>query len=90
MSTNSRTVTIHNPRYRRLVNRLVTIRKIAGISQEHLASGIGLSQSDISKVERCERRLDIAELHDWLSVLVGSEVSREIVRILKDWNEPID
>lgn len=90
VSTNSRTATIHNPRYRRLVNRLITIRKIAGISQQQLASEIGLSQSDISKVERCERRLDFAELYDWLFVLVGAEVTGEIAKILEDWNEPID
>lgn len=48
--------------YRAVIAALVRVRKEKRITQVQLAAAIRVPQSFISKVERCERRLDIAEL----------------------------
>lgn len=40
-----------------------------GVTQGNLADALGFSQSDISKVERGVRRLDVLELRAWVSAL---------------------
>lgn len=46
---------------------LLEYRKASGISQEELAARIGWRQTDISKVQRGVRRIDVLELRTWLS-----------------------
>lgn len=53
--------TIHDQRYRELVSELTEERVRLGVSQQELAAQMGMSQSDISKVEKFERRLDVLE-----------------------------
>ena len=53
--------TIHNLRYQTLIAELAQERVRLGISQEQLAQQIGLNQSDISKIEKNEKRLDVLE-----------------------------
>ena len=48
--------------YRAVIAALVRVRKEKRITQVQLAEALRVPQSLISKVERCERRLDIAEL----------------------------
>lgn len=48
--------------YRALIAILVRARKTKKITQVQLAAAMRVPQSFISKVERCERRLDIVEL----------------------------
>ncbi|WP_159127950.1 helix-turn-helix domain-containing protein [Acinetobacter sp. 8I-beige] len=60
---------LHDPRYRALINKLRKIRESKGMTQVELASSLKKPQSYIAKVENFERRLDIIELHDWLVVL---------------------
>ncbi|ARF52798.1 helix-turn-helix domain-containing protein [Pantoea stewartii] len=48
--------------YRTVIATLVRLRKARKITQKQLATAMRVPQSFISKVERCERRLDIAEL----------------------------
>ena len=69
----TRTTTIHDSRYQSVIKRVTELRKLAGLSQKEIAHAIGVSQSDISKVERCERRLDVIELYDVLWVVVGQD-----------------
>ncbi len=52
---------IHDLRYRALIDALANERKRLNISQAELADQIGLNQSDISKIELLERRLDVLE-----------------------------
>lgn len=40
-----------------------------GLSQTELGGLLGIHQSDVSKVERGVRRLDVVELRAWLSAL---------------------
>lgn len=60
---------IHDPRYRKIINELIVLREIKKITQVQLASSLKKPQSYIAKVETFERRLDFIELHDWLTAL---------------------
>jgi DNA-binding XRE family transcriptional regulator len=61
-------------RQKQIIAAVVSARKDAGVSQAELAAAIGLNQSDISKIETGERRLDVVEflqLADYLSHRTG-------------------
>jgi transcriptional regulator with XRE-family HTH domain len=60
---------IHDPRYRQFVERLVFARETAAITQTELAKRLGKHQSFIAKVENLDRRLDVVEVADWLTAL---------------------
>jgi transcriptional regulator with XRE-family HTH domain len=60
---------IHSPEYIELVTNLRNARKRKGLAQAELASLLGKPQSFISKVETCERRLDVLETIEWCTVL---------------------
>lgn len=68
-----RSATIHDSRYRRLIDALIEMRTNHGISQSQLAAAIGIGQPEVSKVETFVRRLDILEFFDWVRAL--SELS---------------
>ena len=73
--SNKRTKSISDPRYRKIVLKLVHLRKMAELSQLELSQRIGLSQPDISKIENCQRRIDITEFFDWLQATSNSDAS---------------
>ena len=78
--------TICRPEYKILLDLLKEIRKESGLNQEAVARGTGFSQSMVSKVERGERRLDIAELREWCAVMgvtLPSVVARFEADLLK-------
>lgn len=60
---------IHDPRYKRLIQELIDIRELKKITQVELAASLKKPQSYVSKVENLDRRLDILELNDWLIAL---------------------
>ena len=66
---------IHDPRYRKLIEALILKRGLKNITQVQLASSLKKPQSYIAKVENFERRIDVLELHDWLNVLEISIVN---------------
>lgn len=76
--------TIHDNVYRRLVNELTQERIRLNISQGELASAVGLNQSDISKIEKLERRLDVLEFALILKALRVKENVR-LQNIVKDF-----
>lgn len=76
--------TIHDNVYRRLVNELTQERIRLNISQGELASQVGLNQSDISKIEKLERRLDVLEFTLILKALRIKENVR-LQNIVKDF-----
>lgn len=49
------------PEYRVIIGRLVEHRRAAGLTQVDLAQALGTDQSQISKIERLQRRLDIID-----------------------------
>lgn len=52
---------IHDSRYLEIIARLRATRERLGLSQVDLARRLGKQQSYISKVETCERRIDLLE-----------------------------
>lgn len=54
--------TIHTTEYATLLTLLREIRQAAGVTQVQLAEKVSETQSQISKIERGEVRLDIIEL----------------------------
>ncbi len=60
---------LHTPEYRQLVAELVKARKKAGITQKDLAASLAKPQSFVSKYEKNERRLDIAEYIEIAKIL---------------------
>lgn len=69
MGTSRRVSTVHDDRYRKIVEVLVERRLSNGISQASLSAALNLCQPDISKVETFVRRLDALELFDWVAAL---------------------
>jgi len=65
--------TIHDKHYQELILELAKERVRLSISQDELAAKIGLNQSDISKIEKFEKRLDILEFALILNELRISE-----------------
>ncbi len=53
---------IHNESYRKCLKLLREKRIERGITQGLLADKLGVSQGIVSKIETCERRMDIIEL----------------------------
>jgi len=60
---------IHDLRYQKLIENLINIRESKGVTQVQLSLSLKKPQSFIAKVENLDRRIDIIELLDWLSVL---------------------
>lgn len=60
---------IHDPRYRKLIQKLIALRELKKITQVQVASSLKKPQSYVAKVENFDRRMDIIELYDWLKAL---------------------
>ena len=70
--------TIHSKEYRAMIKKLVEARKKAGFMQMDVAKKLGVHQSFISKIETCQRRVDVLELKrfaEMYGVGVGEIVS---------------
>ena len=63
-----RNKTIHNQDYSSLVDQLSLERRRLGLSQAEVADCLGMTQSEISKIETAERRLDVLEFKQLLEV----------------------
>jgi predicted transcriptional regulator len=80
----SKNKTIYDKRYQSLVSELAKERIRLSISQDELAASVGLNQSDISKIEKFEKRLDVLELSMILKELRINENVR-LQRIIKEF-----
>lgn len=66
---------IHDNLYQKLISELTQERIRLNISQGELAMQVRLNQSDVSKIEKFERRLDVLEFAMILKALrVGENV----------------
>ncbi len=63
-----RNKTIHNEQYRKLVEDLYQERKRLGLSQTEVANFLSMRQSEISKIETLERRIDVYEFKQLLKI----------------------
>lgn len=59
----------HDPHYIEFVARLRNARKAKNMSQQSLGELLNKPQSFVSKVETCERRLDVIEAAEWCLAL---------------------
>jgi transcriptional regulator with XRE-family HTH domain len=59
----------NDPLYIEFIARLRKARKKQGIPQHAFGELIGKEQSFVSKVETCERRLDVIEAVKWCAAL---------------------
>lgn len=73
----------HNPNYIEFIARLRRARKAQGMSQHTLAERLSKPQSFVSKVETCERRIDLIEAAEWCLVL-GVSLDQIMPPRLKD------
>jgi len=64
----NRAKTIYTDAYIELVMLLGDERKRLGLSQLEVAEKLNMAQSDISKIETLERRLDVLEFKKLLSI----------------------
>lgn len=60
---------IYDEDYIEIITRLRIIRTSKNITQLDLANKMGKTQSFVSKIESCERRLDVIEFLRWLNTL---------------------
>jgi len=60
---------IYNEKYIEIITRLRVARVERSVTQQQLAEILDVPQSFVSKVECCERRLDIGEFIYWLNAL---------------------
>jgi transcriptional regulator with XRE-family HTH domain len=61
--------TIYDRRYRRVIDRLRCVRRERGLTQAQLAQLVGWGRTTLSKVEKCDRRIDLLEMHALASAL---------------------
>ncbi|MBD5213237.1 MAG: helix-turn-helix transcriptional regulator [Bacteroidales bacterium] len=75
---------IHQTRYHIMIALLRQKRELAGITQIQLSNKLGVSQTVVSKIETCERRIDVIELIDICNVINVS-----FVEFLNELNKKI-
>ena len=72
----SKSKTIYSPEYIELIDILASERKRLDLSQAEVAEQLRLRQTDISKIENKERRLDVLELKKLLKIYRVSKNSK--------------
>lgn len=73
---------LHSRHYKVFLVELRAARTGLGVTQEALAARLDATQSFVSKCERGERRLDVAELRLWCKAL-GIRTSEFVSRLEK-------
>ncbi len=71
-----------NPQYVEFVSRLRYARQACGLTQTKLGRLLHKPQAFVSKVERCERRLDIIEAAEWC-VALGTDIDHVLPATLR-------
>jgi len=78
------TKTIQNQQYLKLIVDLRTERERLGLTQIEIARSLNMTQSEISKIETAERRLDILELKKLLKVYRITE-NKKLKQLIYDF-----
>lgn len=81
----------HDPLYIEFIAHLRHARKRKNLSQQQLGERLGKEQTFVSKVETCERRLDVIEAVKWCAALglcledvLPSEIKQKIQKEEKE------
>jgi DNA-binding XRE family transcriptional regulator len=61
---------LYDPEYEKMIARLVNARREAAMTQAEAAKAIGKNRSTVSKIERCQKSVNILELKQ-LCILYG-------------------
>jgi len=59
---------IHSKEYREIIQKLKAARLASGLTQTEVALKLKKPQSYVSKIERGERRIDVVELKQLLTI----------------------
>ena len=73
--------TIHSPHGKVISQKLVELRKKAGLTQRELASKLGREHSFVAHCELGERRIDLAEFY-WICKACGASPLREASKLM--------
>ena len=82
--------TIHDQRYIEVIAQLRKARERSGRTQGEIAQMLGRPQSYVSKVETCERRIDVIELLQLCRVIratVAEVIPAEFLDILGETSD---
>jgi transcriptional regulator with XRE-family HTH domain len=71
---------IHRREYQLLAELLREARERAGLTQAELATRLSRSQSFVSDIELCRRRIDLTQLND-----ICDEIGLSIVTLVTQW-----
>ena len=74
---------LYDPRYKRLIERLISERKRNGMTQRDVAARLKQPASYVGKVETGQRRVDLIELVDMLEAM-GVKPSKFITDALSE------
>jgi transcriptional regulator with XRE-family HTH domain len=80
----------HDPQYIELIARLRNARKVKKLSQKELGDLLNKPQSFVSKVETCERRIDVIEAAQWciaLGIALEDVLPPSVKKALEDASE---
>lgn len=73
--------TIYTTKYRKLVDRIKKERLDQGLSMRDLGGKLNITHSFVSKIEQCERKLDVFEFVQYCEALNISP--EDTIKILK-------
>jgi transcriptional regulator with XRE-family HTH domain len=75
--------TIHSKQGWLIAKRIAELRCKKGLTQRDLAKRLGRERGLVSRIEICERRVELAELIE-IFTAIGCNVKREINRLVTD------
>ena len=78
---------IYTRQYGVFLTLLREAREDAGLTQQDLAAKLDTTQSQVSKCERGERRLDVIELREWCAAL-GVKTPKFVAKLDETLSHP--
>lgn len=72
------------PAYTALRERLVSLRRRAGMTQRELADRVGRERSFVARIEQGERRIDLVEFV-WVCEACGANPEREVSSLVRQF-----
>ena len=76
---------IYTPRYKLLVKMLREARLAANVTQAQVAERLGRTESQISRWESCELRVDLRDLDEYLAA-----IGVDLIDFTRNWKKHAD